>query len=643
MHIFCTILYIVRVLSFFLYFYIKILLGVYFVSKFSSLTFKIPITISFMSILMLGFLLTASIFFSSKGVRQSTNMGFQNTVNAYASLFDSILNSQIMVSMSYSSSANIRNFLIYRNDDYEQAALIDLDLFIKRNDYVESIYVIDKIGTILLDKDNELTGQSMEKLRPGMWNRLNAGNLYSVGNNMRKSAKTGEYTISIGTQILDFEENVIGYLVLIVKSSTIHDTYFNDITLGKTGRIVAVNDELKIVMDTDFGSVGQDAPAEYGSIFSQGYQNGNLQYIRDNHNRTGYYEKMKVHPWIVAYAMNEEEIYEVNKSIIISSIIIGIISMLLMTFVVFLFTKSITKPLNLIVEEAKEIEEGRLIMHGRKLNRKDEIGKLSVSFHNMKYKLIEVIETTLHNADKMSEAANNISEENKDLAFKAENIAANLEETASSMEEISSAITSSANNSVKGNDMMKLCRESIEDAALIITDTVQSMAEVNADSEKIKNIIKVIEDIAFQTNILALNAAVEAARAGDQGKGFAVVASEVRSLAQSSQDSSKDITELINQVYEKINRANKKVESQEQIFIGIKERIEETSNIIRDISSAALEQQSGVSQVNKAVMEMDTITQENAALVEEATTSSMELYNDAKELQSLMSFFRIEK
>lgn len=643
MHIFCTILYIVRVLSFYLYFYIKILLGVYFVSKFSSLTFKIPITISFMSILMLGFLLTASIFFSSKGVRQSTNMGFQNTVNAYASLFDSILNSQIMVSMSYSSSANIRNFLIYRNDDYEQAALIDLDFFIKRNDYVESIYVIDKIGTILLDKDNELTGQSMEKLRPGMWNRLNAGNLYSVGNNMRKSAKTGEYTISIGTQILDFEENVIGYLVLIVKSSTIHDTYFNDITLGKTGRIVAVNDELKIVMDTDFGSVGQDAPAEYGSIFSQGYQNGNLQYIRDNHNRTGYYEKMKVHPWIVAYAMNEEEIYEVNKSIIISSIIIGIISMLLMTFVVFLFTKSITKPLNLIVEEAKEIEEGRLIMHGRKLNRKDEIGKLSVSFHNMKYKLIEVIETTLHNADKMSEAANNISEENKDLAFKAENIAANLEETASSMEEISSAITSSANNSVKGNDMMKLCRESIEDAALIITDTVQSMAEVNADSEKIKNIIKVIEDIAFQTNILALNAAVEAARAGDQGKGFAVVASEVRSLAQSSQDSSKDITELINQVYEKINRANKKVESQEQIFIGIKERIEETSNIIRDISSAALEQQSGVSQVNKAVMEMDTITQENAALVEEATTSSMELYNDAKELQSLMSFFRIEK
>ena len=171
----------------------------------------------------------------------------------------------------------------------------------------------------------------------------------------------------------------------------------------------------------------------------------------------------------------------------------------------------------------------------------------------------------------------------------------------------------------------------------------KSMNEVNADSEKIKDIIKVIEGIAFQTNILALNAAVEAARAGDQGKGFAVVASEVRSLAQSSQDSAKDITELVNQVYEKINKANKIVESQEELFLSIKNEIDETANIIKDISSAALEQQSGVAQVNKAVMEMDSITQENAALVEESTASSLALYDDAKELQSVMSFFRIEK
>ncbi|WP_144445048.1 methyl-accepting chemotaxis protein, partial [Brachyspira hyodysenteriae] len=320
-----------------------------------------------------------------------------------------------------------------------------------------------------------------------------------------------------------------------------------------------------------------------------------------------------------------------------------IISMLLMTLVVFLFTRSIIKPLNIIVEEAKEIEEGRLVTNRKALNRKDELGVLSRSFTSMRIKLIEIIETTLHNADKMSLAANNLAAGNKDLSRRSENTAANLEETASSMEEIASAISMATNNSVKGNEMMTHCRASIDNATSIVSETVRSMNEVNADSEKIKDIIKVIEGIAFQTNILALNAAVEAARAGDQGKGFAVVASEVRSLAQSSQDSAKDITELVNQVYEKINKANKIVESQEELFMSIKGEIDETANIIKDISSAALEQQSGVSQVNKAVMEMDSITQENAALVEQSTASSLALYDDAKELQSVMSFFRIEK
>ncbi|MEI0698361.1 methyl-accepting chemotaxis protein [Brachyspira intermedia] len=612
-------------------------------SRFSSLSFKMPITISLMSIIMLAFLLSASVFFSNKGITQSTDTGFKNTVEGYANLFDSILDAQIMVSIAYASSANIRNYLINRDENYRSLGLMDLNLFIKRNEYLENIYVVDVDGSILLDKKNELTGQSMAKFRPGMWNKLKAGQEYAIGNNMRKSADTGEYTVSIGTQILDFENNIIGYLVLIVRSSIIHKNYFSNIKLGRSGRIVAVNDQLKVVMDTDINEVAKDAPNEYDNIFKSGSLEGNIEYIFNNHKRLGYYKKMRIHTWIVAYAMDEEEIYEINKSIVITSVIIGVISMLLMTFVVFLFTRSIIKPLNIVVEEAKEIASGRLIMHKRKLNRKDELGQLSHSFHNMKYKLIEVIETTLHNADKMSLAANNLAAGNKDLSRRSENTAANLEETASSMEEISSAISMATNNSVKGNEMMNHCKESIDNATSVVSETVRSMNEVNADSEKIKDIIKVIEGIAFQTNILALNAAVEAARAGDQGKGFAVVASEVRSLAQSSQDSAKDITELVNQVYEKINKANKIVESQEELFLSIKNEIDETANIIKDISSAALEQQSGVSQVNKAVMEMDSITQENAALVEESTASSLALYDDAKELQSVMSFFKIEK
>uniref|UniRef100_UPI003F4B0D97 methyl-accepting chemotaxis protein n=1 Tax=Brachyspira catarrhinii TaxID=2528966 RepID=UPI003F4B0D97 len=612
-------------------------------SKFYSLSFKLPITISLMSIIMLGFLLSVSVYFSNKGITQSTDTGFKNTVEGYANLFDSILDAQVMVNKAYTSSANIKNFLTDMSNSYRNNVNLDITSYIENNNFIENISIMNTNGVIVFDKNEKLIGRNFMDLRPDMMRKLLAGEELAFGNEIKESAATGELTISLGVRVLDYNNQLIGYLVSIIKVMVIYDNYFSNIQLGRTGRIVAVNDQLKVVMDTDPKEINKQAPNEYDNIIKSGSVSGNISYVANNHIRAGFYKKMTVQPWIVAYAMDEEEIYEINKSIVITSVIIGIISMLLMTLVVFLFTKSIIKPLNIIVEEAKEIASGRLIMHKRKLNRKDELGQLSHSFHDMKYKLIEVIETTLHNADKMSLAANNLAAGNKDLSRRSENTAANLEETASSMEEISSAISMATNNSVKGNEMMNHCRESIDNATSVVSETVRSMNEVNADSEKIKDIIKVIEGIAFQTNILALNAAVEAARAGDQGKGFAVVASEVRSLAQSSQDSAKDITELVNQVYEKINKANKIVESQEELFMNIKTEIDETANIIKDISSAALEQQSGVAQVNKAVMEMDSITQENAALVEQSTASSLALYDDAKELQSVMSFFKIEK
>ncbi|PCG19643.1 methyl-accepting chemotaxis protein [Brachyspira sp. G79] len=606
--------------------------------KIHSLSFKLPVTISVMSILMLLFLLSASVYFSNKGITESTNTGFENTVEGYANLFDSILNAQVMVNKSYTSGANIKNFFsnmtAYSNNVY-----LDITSFVENNNFIENISIMDTRGVIVFDRNSQLIGRNFMDLRPTMMNKLLAGEEVAFGDDIVKSAATGDLTISLGVRILDYNDQLIGYLVSIIKIMSIYDTYFSNVRLGQSGRIVTVNNKSVVIMDTDPAEINKQAPSEYNNIMQGTSVSGKLRYgVRE-----GFYKKMTAQPWIVAYAMDTKEIYEVNRSIIVISVIIGIISMVIMTLVVFLFTRSIIKPLNIIVEEAKEIESGRLIMHRRKLNRKDELGELSHSFHNMKYKLIEVIETTLNNADKMSHAANALASGNKNLAAKAENTAANLEETASSMEEISSAISMATNNSVKGNNMMNSCKESIENAASVVSETVKSMNEVNNDSEKIKDIIKVIEGIAFQTNILALNAAVEAARAGDQGKGFAVVASEVRSLAQNSQTSAKDITELINQVYDKINKANEIVESQEQLFIGIKEQIENTANIIKDISAAAVEQQSGVAQVNKAVMEMDTITQENAALVEESTASSISLYNDAKELQNVVSFFHIEK
>ena len=557
-------------------------------------------------------------------------------------MLDALTEAQMLLANSYASDANIRNYMIFRDDVYRVYSGRDMTNFIEKNSYVESIYLTDINGNVLLTTSEALKNRNMADIRPDLWRKLSTGEKVAFGS-PRESPVSGEITLGVGSIVTDFTNNTIGYLVTTIKGSIIHDNYFSKVKLGRTGRIVAVNENFIVTMDMDPANINKPAPEAYKNIFNNALDESPYSYKNGNILRIGYYNKMDVQPWIVTYAMNEDEIFEQIRTTVFVSILVAVLSIIALVIFMFMYARRITKPLRIVVEEAKEIEEGRLVMHGRKVNRKDEIGELSRSFHNMKYKLIDIIETSLNESNRMAQAANSLATGNKDLAEKAESTAGNLEETGSFMEEIAAAITVSINNSVKGNEMMNDCKIAIENAASVVEETVKSISEVNADSEKIKNIIKVIEGIAFQTNILALNAAVEAARAGDQGKGFAVVASEVRSLAQSSQDSAKDITELINQVYEKINKANQIVGSQEQLFVGIKEQIEETADTIKSITEAAVEQKEGVAQVNRAVEEMDTLTQENAALVEESTASSMSLYDDARHLQEIINFFSIEK
>ena len=263
------------------------------------------------------------------------------------------------------------------------------------------------------------------------------------------------------------------------------------------------------------------------------------------------------------------------------------------------------------------------------------------SFFDMRDRLSEIIVKVRTSADEIRMNAKELSQGSMDLSRRTESQAASLEETASSMEEMASTIKSSTDQSVEGNKMMIDSRTSIQNAGEIILETTKNIEEVYDASAKIKDITKIIEDIAFQTNILALNAAVEAARAGEQGRGFAVVASEVRNLAQTTQTSVKDITHLVDNAYDKINKATESARESQEIFNDIQQKIEETSKIMQDITSTAIEQQSGVEQVNKAVANMDTVTQQNAALVAEVSSSSNSLLNQAVELAEAMKFFKV--
>ena len=239
-------------------------------------------------------------------------------------------------------------------------------------------------------------------------------------------------------------------------------------------------------------------------------------------------------------------------------------------------------------------------------------------------------------------AAGEIAQGNTDLSQRTEEQASSLEETASSMEELTSTVRQNADNARQANQLASGARDQAEQGGEVVQKAVDAMAEINSSSKKIADIIGVIDEIAFQTNLLALNAAVEAARAGEQGRGFAVVAGEVRNLAQRSAGAAKEIKTLIQDSVEKVEDGSRLVDQSGMTLGEIVASVKKVSDIIAEIAAASQEQSSGIDQVNKAVTQMDEVTQQNAALVEEAAAASESMDEQARGLQKLMDFFKTE-
>ena len=242
----------------------------------------------------------------------------------------------------------------------------------------------------------------------------------------------------------------------------------------------------------------------------------------------------------------------------------------------------------------------------------------------------------------MSSGASEIAQGNADLSQRTEEQASSLEETASSMEEMTSTVKQNADNARQANQLAGDARVQAEGGGQVVQKAVGAMSEINKSSKKISDIISVIDEIAFQTNLLALNAAVEAARAGEQGRGFAVVAGEVRNLAQRSAGAAKEIKSLINDSVDKVEEGTKLVDESGSTLDEIVKAVGKVSDIIAEIATAGQEQSSGIEQVNKAVMQMDEMTQQNAALVEEAASASESMEEQAKGLIKLMEFFTVD-
>ena len=328
-----------------------------------------------------------------------------------------------------------------------------------------------------------------------------------------------------------------------------------------------------------------------------------------------------------------------NIMFIISALIV-VISAIIVPLII---KRKVTKLIGYTARDITKISNGDISFHISndflKLN--DEWGDIARGLENTLKNLGNVVSTVKKSAEQVSTAANEVLVGNNDLSQRTETQASSLEETAASMNQMASAIKESAEGVSQSTSMVMDVKECVNKAGVIIEDSVNKMDAVYESSSKIMDITKLIEGIAFQTNILALNASVEAARAGDQGRGFAVVASEVRNLAQNTQESVKNITSLITDSNNKIKLAANSVQESQTIFNEILEKMDNVSSIMDKINTASQEQERGIDQVNTAIDNMDSSVQKNAALVSEATSASESLLSEAKDLIKAIEYFKL--
>ena len=336
-------------------------------------------------------------------------------------------------------------------------------------------------------------------------------------------------------------------------------------------------------------------------------------------------------------AVAAEDNYAFSRLLVL---VLTALAMVLGTVIAWIVTRSIAQPISAAVKVAQTVAGGDLTSL-IEVDSRDETGQLLQALKDMNGSLVKIVGEVRNSTDTIATASGQIAAGNLDLSARTEEQASSLEETASSMEEVTSTVQQNTDNARKASALADSASEVAARGGAVVSQVVATMGSINASSKKIVDIIGVIDGIAFQTNILALNAAVEAARAGEQGRGFAVVASEVRNLAQRSAAAAKEIKTLIGDSVVQVDAGSLLVYKAGLTMNEIVASIHSVSAIMSDIMLASAEQTTGIEQINEAITQMDQVTQQNAALVEEAAAASASLQDQAESLAQTVGIFKL--
>ncbi|HEX7644554.1 MAG TPA: methyl-accepting chemotaxis protein [Burkholderiaceae bacterium] len=332
-----------------------------------------------------------------------------------------------------------------------------------------------------------------------------------------------------------------------------------------------------------------------------------------------------------------QTLYTMVRNVALSGIVVGI---LMGAFVGYRLIRAITGPLNASVRIARNVAGGDLTQNIY-VESGDETGQLLQALKDMNEGLVATVSKVRQCTETIGVASGEIAQGNADLSARTESQAGSLEETASSMEELTATVKQNADNAAQANQLVVAASEYATKGGEVVGQVVHTMGSIKDSSRKIVDIIGVIDGIAFQTNILALNAAVEAARAGEQGRGFAVVAAEVRNLAQRSAGAAKEIKALIGDSVEKVDAGSRLVDEAGQTMEQIVNSVRHVADIMGEITSASQEQSAGIGEINQAIVQMDEMTQQNAALVEQAAAAAESMQEQAAILAEAVAAFKL--